>query len=185
MLTMILSFLGGVVGPLLPELLKLFRGAQDNKHELLMMEMRLKYAASEHMWRMEEVNAKADIEESKTLYQPQRSFGVQLLDAGEKWAETLWGKFLVTPAFYLFTILDFVNGMVRPGICGVAFGFYVTYKWAIYQLAIEEMDKLRAIQHVWTDNDWSVLLLVLGYFFGQRAMKAVFGGSTQTSKAGA
>ena len=84
--------------------------------------------------------------------------------------------------FYLFTLLDFVNGMVRPSICAVAFGFYVTYKWAIYQLAVEEMDKMRAISHVWTDNDWSVLLLVLGYFFGQRAMKAVFGGSTQTTK---
>ena len=185
MITLIISFLSGVIGPLLPELLKLFRGAQDNKHELALLELRMRHAATEHSWRMEQVTATADIEETRLLHQPQSSFGVQLLDAGEKWAHTAWGKMLITPSFYLFTLLDFVNGIIRPGICAAAFGFYVTYKWAIYQLALEEMDKMRAIATVWTENDWAVLLLVLGYFFGQRAMKAAFGGSTQTAKPGA
>jgi len=45
-------------------------------------------------------------------------------------------------------------------------------------------DYAQAVQAIWSDNDFAVLMLCLGYYFGHRTMKAVFGGSTNTSKAG-
>jgi hypothetical protein len=183
MFTLIISFLSGVVGPLLPSVMNIFKETLDRKHELQMLEMRMKYAAQEHLWRMEEINSHADIEEAKVLHTPQKSFGVQLIDAADKWAETTWGKWLITPSFWLYTILDIVNGFVRPTIAYAAFGFYMVYKWSLFELAKVSMSANEAITLIWTENDWIVLLMVLGFFFGQRAAKAVLGGSTTTSKA--
>lgn len=182
-MTLLMSFLTGVFAPLLPSIVNLVRDWQDRKHELAMLELRMKYAQMEHTWRMEEIVARADIEEAKVLHKPQSSFGVQLLDAANKWADTVWGKWLVTPAFYLFTFLDFVNGMVRPTIAYAAFGFYMIYKWSVFEMAKDGMSTVEAINKTWTENDWAVLLMVLGFFFGQRAAKAVLGGSTMTAKA--
>jgi len=183
MTTLIMSFLTGIIGPLLPSIISLIRDWQDRKHELAMLEIRMKYAEAEHLWRMNEIDARADIEEVKVLHKQKASFGAQLLDSASKWADTTWGKCLVTPSFFLYTILDFVNGMVRPTIAYAAFGFYMVYKWSIFELAKAEMSTLQAITVVWTENDWAVLLMVLGFFFGQRAAKAVLGGSTNTSRA--
>lgn len=177
------SFLTGIIGPLLPSIVNIFQNYQDRKFELQMMELRLKYAAQEHLWKMEELSAQADIEEAKVLHAPQQSFGVQLLDAADKWADTTWGKAMITPGFYLFMLLDFVNGMVRPIIAYTAFGFYMIYKWSVFQIAMTYMTTVEAINTTWGENDWAVLLMVLGFFFGQRAAKAVLGGSTQTSRA--
>jgi hypothetical protein len=184
MFTLIMSFLGGVVGPLLPNVLNIIRDSQERKHELQMMEMRMKYAQAEHLWRMEEVNARADIEEAKVLHTPQKSFGIDLIDAADKWSETTWGKWLITPSFLLYTLLDIVNGFVRPTIAYAAFGFYMIYKWSIFQIAEAQMTTIEAINSTWTENDWVVLLMVLGFFFGQRAAKAVLGGSAANGKPG-
>jgi hypothetical protein len=183
MFTLLMSFLTGVAGPLLPTIVQLFKTHQDNKQELAMMEMRLKYASQEHAWKMEEINANADIEEAKTLHAPQTSFGVQLLDAANKWADTLWGKWMIFPCFILFTILDFINGMVRPTIAFASYGFYAAYKWSVFELAKVSVNSTQALHDTWGDNDWAVLLMVLGFFFGQRAAKAVLGGSPYTAKA--
>jgi hypothetical protein len=183
MLTLLMSFLTGIVGPLLPNVLSFFRERGERAHELAMLEARMKYASQEHLWKMEEISAQADIEEAKVLHKPQASFGVQLIDAATKWADTTWGKALITPSFILFTLLDFFNAMVRPVIAYAAFGFYMTYKWSVFELARSQMTTVTAINQTWTENDWAVLLMVLGFFFGQRAAKAVLGGSTSTAKA--
>lgn len=182
MLTLIVSFLSGVVGPLLPSVVNLFKESSERKHELKMLEMRMKYAAQEHTWRMEEINAQADIEEAKVLHTPQKSFGVQLIDAADKWADTRWGRWIITPSFYLYTLLDIVNGFVRPTIAYAAFFFYMVYKWSLFEIVRSSTNVHEAITATWTENDWMVLLMVLGFFFGQRAAKAVIGGSTTNAK---
>lgn len=182
MFTLIMSFLSGIIGPLLPNVLSLIRDWQDRKHELQMMELRMKYAEKEQMWRMEELNARADIEEAKVLHTPQRSFGIDLIDAADKWSDTKWGRALITPSFFLYTILDIVNGFVRPTIAYAAFGFYMVYKWSVFEIAKTHMNAIEAINITWTENDWVVLLMVLGFFFGQRAAKAVLGGNTTNGK---
>jgi hypothetical protein len=179
----LLSFITGFLGPAVPQIFKWFERKQEFSHELALMELRLKQGAQEHLWRMEETSAKADIEEMKTLRTPQQSFGVQILDASKSWvSSTTWGAWVVVPVLYLFAFLDFVTGMVRPVVTYAAFGFYMTYKWTLFQSLAIAQGREAAILATWSEQDWAVLLLVLGYFFGQRTMKAVFGGSANTTR---
>ena len=176
----ILSAILGFAGPFLPEVLKLFRQKQDNAHELAVLELQMKMADKAHGYRMEEINAQADIAEMQTLRQPQQSFGVQLLDAAQHWP-----KMAILPVFYMFALLDWLNGIVRPGVTSAMVGFYLLFKHSQYEIAKQRLgDYAQAVQAIWTTDDFAVLMLCLGYYFGHRTMKAVFGGSSNTSRAG-
>lgn len=179
------SAIFGFVAPFLPEAFKFFQRRQDNTHELMMLEMRVKYAAQEHLWRMEEISAHADIAEAKELHKPVPSFGVQILDKAQaslpRWA---W-----VPVFWMFSLLDWVSGMVRPGITYAAFGFYIAYKAALYNLMFTVVEpgtlsKAQAIANLWGEQDWAVLTLVLSYYFGLRSYKATFGGNASHGEKG-
>lgn len=180
----ILSAVFGFAAPFLPQIFKLFQQRQDNAHELAMAELRMRAAEKEHLWRMEEINAQADIAEAAELHRPQQSFGVQILDAAKA---SGFGPWAIVPAFYLFTLLDFLAGMVRPSVTYAAFGFYIAYKWACYWVMMRvtvDMAWTDAVARLWGEHDWAILTLVLSYYFGLRSYKAVFGGSASTALAG-
>lgn len=180
----ILSALFGFGSQFLPAILKIFEQRQDNAHELAMFKMRIEAASKEHLYKMEEMNAQADIEEAKVLHTPQTSFGVQMLDAAKNSGFGVWAT---VPAFYLFTLLDFVSGMLRPGVTYAVVAFYMACKyakWVILTGPRFEADSFDALQQLWTDTDAQVLFLCLGFWFGQRMFKAVYGGSASTAKAG-
>lgn len=175
----ILTGLLGFAGPFLPELLKFFTRKQDNAHELALLEMRLKAGAQEHLWKMEEITATADIAEAKELHKPQVSFGVQILDKAHDSGMNAW---LVAPIFYLFSFLDFINGMVRPTVAYCSFGFYIAYKWAMYETLTSDRfgnTAASALTQLWGEQDWAVLTLILSYFFGARVAKMAFGGKAK------
>lgn len=179
----IFSAVLGFAAPFLPELLKYFTRKQDNAHELAMFDLRIKQASSEHEWRMEEINTRGDIEEAIELHKPQTSFGVQLLDAAKGQGLSGWALY---PAFYLFALMDFLSGMVRPGITYAAFGFYMAVKWAELTIARVNNSPLSvALLQVWTSEDRAIVILVLSYWFGHRSAKAAFGGSAMTTSRGA
>lgn len=175
----ILSAIFGFAAPMLPEVLKLFQRKMDYKQELELAKLQMEAQRSEHEYKLEEIEATADIKEAEGLRTPQQSFGVQLLDAANS---SKWGKWALIPSFYLFTLLDFVAGMVRPTITYAAFTFYAFVKWAQLQIALEQNDMNTALTMVWSENDWAVLTLVLSYWFGHRAAKMAFGGSASNDK---
>lgn len=180
MLTILASILG-FAGPFIPELIKLFRSKQDNAHELAMMEIQAKNAEKAYLYKVDELNLNADITEMQTIRQPQTSFGVQVLDAAKDWP-----KLIVVPIFYLFALLDFFTGMVRPVITYSVVGFYFFYKWALYDLALRNSggEWQTAINATWTESDWALLLSTVAYWFGSRVVKSQFGGSANTGKPG-
>ena len=166
----------GLFGPFLPELLKWFNRREDNKQELRLLEMRFKYAAAEHEWRMGEIEAKADIAEAREIHKPQPSYGVQLVDAMDGKG---WPAWVVAPLLYLFALLDFITGLVRPAITYGIVGFYLAYKWARFELmkyaAGDDMTWFQQIANLWDENDLAVLLMVLSFWFGGRIAKYAFG----------
>ena len=175
----IFSAVLGFAAPFLPEILKYFNRKQDNAHELEMMKLQIEKGAAEHSWRMEEISTSADIAESVTLHAPVKSFGVQLLDAAKGYDLSGWALY---PAFYLFSLLDFLSGFVRPGITYAAFGFYMSVKWAELMIAKANSSALSiALLQVWTSEDRAIVILVLSYWFGHRSAKAAFGGSAMTT----
>lgn len=172
----VLTALLGFASPFLPELLKFFARRQDNAHELALMEMRLKAGAQEHLWRMEEINARADIAEAKELHKPTASFGVRILDKAHDSGMNAW---LVAPIFYLFSLLDFLSGLVRPAAAYASFTFYAAYKWALYETLVSDRfgnTTASALTQLWGEQDWNILVLVLSYWFGARTAKLAFGG---------
>ncbi len=175
----LLSAIFGFAAPMLPEVLKFFQRKQDYQQELEVMKLQAQLRQSEHAYKLEEIEASADIAEAVNLRQPQQSFGVQILDAAN---ESKWGKWALVPSFYLFTILDFVSGMVRPVITYAAFVFYALVKWAQLEIAMKHLDFQQALTMVWNENDWAVLTLVLSYWFGHRAAKMAFGGSASNDQ---
>lgn len=182
----LLSAIFGFASPFLPEVFKYFTRKQDNAHELAMFEMRMKMAGQEHLYRMEEITAAADIEEGKELHKPVQSFGVQILDAATK---SGWGKWATVPAFYLFVFLDFVAGMVRPSITYASFAFYIAYKIAAYNLMFQVVEPgtltiAQAVANLWGEQDYSIMTLCLSYYFGLRSYKATFGGNASHGEKG-
>jgi hypothetical protein len=175
----IFSAIIGFTAPFLPEALKYFNRKQDNEHELAVLRMQMEQGSKEHLWRMDEISASADLREVEVLHSPQKSFGVQLLDAAKGHGLSGWALY---PAFYLFAALDFLSGFVRPGITYAAFGFYMSVKWAELAIAKTHSSTLSvALLQVWSAEDRAIVILVLSYWFGNRSAKAAFGGSAMTS----
>jgi hypothetical protein len=184
----ILSAVFGFAAPFLPQLIGLFKGRMEHQQELDRMRLSAEIAEKEHAWRMAEVESRADIEEARMLHQPIPSSGVALLDAAKDWGFTKWA---FVPAFYIFALLDAMASAVRPTITFMAFGGYLAFKWAQFNLATtyvggtDQWEQLaQAIASTWRDEDWAVLTLCLSYWFGHRAAKASFGGSANSHAAG-
>lgn len=176
------SAIFGFAAPFLPEIFKWLNRRQDNAQELAMFKLRVEQAGKEHLYKMEEISAQADIAEATLLHKPVQSFGVQILDAASKAG---WGKWATVPVFYLFALLDFITGLVRPAVTYAAFGGYLAYKWAMFMEYTGprfESSAENAIILLWGEQDWALLLLVLSYWFGLRQYKAVFGGNARGEK---
>lgn len=167
MLILITTFIGLVV-PFIPDLLRMFTQVGDRKHELALLTLRMTQAGQEHLWRMEEINTKADIAEAVETHRPQTSFGVQILDKAHASGMPSW---CVMPVFWLFALLDLINGLVRPVIAYTVVGFYFFYRYACITMAQEVIagnSFSEALAGTWNENDWAILFMVLGYFFGDR-----------------
>lgn len=181
MLAMFLPF----VVSFLPEILKWWNAREANRHELAMMEMRLKYAEKEHLWKMEEINVSADIKEAELLHAPQASFGVQVLDAAKGHKMSSW---TIVPVFWAFAFLDWLSGIVRPAVTFAAFGFYMAYKIAclmVMQHTVENPQEwYYQVSALWGEQDWDLLSMCLSFYFGLRARKEIFGGNAANNHAG-
>ena len=175
----IIAALVGFASPFLPELLKYFQRRQDYAHELDLFKLQMEKGAAEHLWKMDEIAAQADIAEATMLHGKPHSFGVQLLDAANGNKLKGWALY---PAFYLFVVLDFLAGLVRPGVTYAAFLLYAWVKWAQLTAAYAAAGSYAAaLPFVWQSDDRAILVLVLSYWFGHRSAKAAFGGSAMTS----
>lgn len=97
MIATIIASMLGFVGSAFPDLIKLFRDAQDRKHELAILNLQMQQAAQGHLQKLEEIGVTADIAESKALYKTY-STGIHWVDA--------------------------LNGTVRPII---AYAFFLLY----------------------------------------------------------
>lgn len=146
----------GFIGGFIPEILKYFKSKQDNKHELDILKLQMQAQAQLHTERLEEINAEADISESKALYESAR-----IEKSGVKWADA---------------ILNLYNGSVRPTITYLFTGLYCTVKLAqvwsmVHGSGVSFLD---AVKYTYTEVDMSCLMLCLSYYFGQRMSAKVF-----------
>ncbi len=174
MLMALLGFFGGF----LPKILTLFERWQDNKHEKEMFELQMKGQEQMHRDRLEEINVTADIQESIKLHEPIPSYGVPFLDKMNSAGYSAW---LMMPLLYLYTFLDAISIIVRPGITLALVAFYMATKWAMYQqfVGVADADYWDALLKVYTTYDQDLLTLVVSYWFGSRVAKGLDMGKTK------
>lgn len=155
MLTIITS-ITGFIGGFLPTLLKIYQGKQDQKHELAILKLQMEAQAQGHQERLAEIEANADIQSEINLPN-----AVKYQETGSK---------------VIDGILGFLNGTVRPVITYAFAGLYGVHKYTVIQIARETGETaLEAIKGSYSEFDQSAFMLVLSYYFGQRAAVKIFG----------
>lgn len=136
---MIIGALFGLLGSVLPELIKLYKDKQDRNFEMDMLRLQIQYKKELAQLRIDEVRALADIEVDKQVYE--------------------FAKPEIKPTgFYTVDLLQgigtFLNTLIRPVITLSAMGLW------LYGLAIG---------HSFSNWEQEVLTCIFVFWFGNRA----------------
>ena len=145
-----LSLLGTLLGfgtSIVPEILGYFKQSQVNKQELAMLEAKAKYAEQLSTLKIQELDAQAEIEETKGLYAHDRS-----IDAG-----------------------GFVNGLrgsVRPVLTYAFFSLFATIKGVTLYAMVSTsgMDLTAGLLTIWDGETQAIFSAIIAFWFGNRAM---------------
>ncbi len=146
-----ISLLGSLLGfgtSIIPEVIGIFKQKQADSHQLKMLEAKAKYADQMSKLKVAELDAQAEIEETKGLYEHDKS-----IDAG-----------------------GFINGLrgsVRPVLTYMFVLAYLSTKGAmIYaMIAVQDLDWTAAIDMAWREEtDGVIFSAIISFWFGNRAM---------------
>lgn len=142
----LLATLVGFISSAFPDLLKIWRDSADRKHELTILRMQMEQQAQGHSQRLEEINAQADISETRALY--------RTYSTGIRWVDAL-------------------NGTVRPVLAYTFFLLYFVIK--CMQFAVVDLsDPLPwHMATLWSVEDQAIFAGIISFYFGQRAMSKV------------
>jgi len=132
---------------IVPEILGYFKQKQANEQQLKMLEAKAKYADQISKLKVEELDAEAEIAETKGLYEHDRS-----IDAG-----------------------GFINGLrgsVRPVITYMFFLMFASVKGTMIYAMIsnQNIDWTTAVDTAWDDETAAVFSAIIAFWFGNRAM---------------
>ena len=145
-----ISLLGTLMGfgtSIVPEILGYFKQKQANEQQLKMLEAKAKYADQISKLKVEELDAEAEIAETKGLYEHDRS-----IDAG-----------------------GFINGLrgsVRPIITYMFFLMFASVKGTMIYAMIsnQNIDWTMAVDTAWDDETAAIFSAIIAFWFGNRAM---------------
>lgn len=139
---MILGTIVGLVGSVIPEVLKTFQKAQDNKLELEKIKLNINHAETLAKLNLNIENIKADASETRALLRHDAS-GDQ-----SKWIASLRGSVRPLITYFFFGIFAFVQ-------------LYSAY----------HLDTVEAIAYIWNENTQQLFGAVIGFWFGNRSIE--------------
>jgi hypothetical protein len=151
----VIGALIGLAGAFLPELFKLKKSKQDQKHELEMAKLQIE----------------AQKETSAQQLQAIEASGAATADVGayafapvvEPKTEGKWWAVLLTNLVYAY------NSTVRPTVTYLLLFAYLFVKKAQVKLAMAAGgDLYQAIVRVWTETDASFVSMIIVFWFGGR-----------------
>ncbi|MBH3384702.1 hypothetical protein I5S53_12095 [Pseudomonas juntendi] len=164
-----ISALFGFLGPFVPKVFDYFQAKQDHQQEIELMRLRMESAASEHLWRLEEINAQADIAEAVAVHKPEESYADKLISSVGGGALPAWVRAYVA---LIGVHVDFVIRMCRPLITYLMVGFYMFYKVAVFRaLEASGMSGSDAFLESWAEFDQAMLAAVISFWFGGRVLQ--------------
>ena len=145
-----ISLLGTLLGfgtSIVPEVLSNFKQQQANKQELAMLEAKATYASQLSELKVKELDAQAEIEETKGLYAHDRA-----IDAGG--------------------FVNALRGSVRPVLTYAFFTLFATIKGVtLYTMVTTEgMDLSAGMLAIWDEETQAIFSAIIAFWFGNRAM---------------
>lgn len=165
----IVSAIFGFLRPFVPKLFDMFQSKQDHAQEIELMKLRMESANSERTWRLEEINAKADIAEAVAVHKQEESYADKLISSVGGGTLPTWIRGYVA---LIGVHVDFVIRMCRPLITYLMVGFYMFYKTAVFHaLQSMGMTGFEALKGSWTEFDEAMLAAVISFWFGGRVLQ--------------
>lgn len=155
MLAIIGSILG-LLGSLLPEILKFFTQKEDHRHEIEMAKLQMDAMKLAGTIKLEELNAQADIEEAKVLYQSaeQKITGWRFVDG----------------------LVALYNSSVRPSFAYIFLGLYCYVKYSMVYMVVKAGANWQSVGSlVWNSEDFAIFATIISFFFGSRFLKYSLG----------
>lgn len=151
----ILGTVFGLLGSLLPEILKTWRQKSDQLHEREMYKLQMEGMKLQGDIKLSEINAMADIEETKAVY------------AHATIGRTGWK--------FVDGLISLYTGSVRPTVTYAFMATYVLVKYAIYvSYTHAGYQWTQAVAAVWSSEDFAVFSTIMAFWFGGRFMKYAF-----------
>ena len=149
-----IALLGSLLGfgsSFLPEILNFFKANQQQKHRMAMMRLETELAQQRAEMKLVELDKQADIEETKGLYEHDRS-----IDAGG--------------------FINALRGSVRPVITYAFFGLFVATKIVIMiKVTQSGGDWMQAVELMFDPETQGLFSAVLAFWFGNRAISKYVG----------
>ena len=145
-----ISLLGTLLGfgtSIVPEVLGYFKQKQANEQELNMLEAKAKYASQLSELKLKELDAEADIQETKSIYEHERT-----IDSG--------------------AFINSLRGSVRPVITYLFFMMFICVKGVLMYalIANQNLDWTVAIEMAWDSETQAIFSAIIAFWFGNRAM---------------
>ncbi len=145
-----MSLLGSVLGfssSFLPEILNYFKANQQHKQDLEKMKLQTELMARQSELRLHELDKKADIEETKGLYEHSKSLSGS-------------GGFV-----------DALRGSVRPVVTYLFLALFIATEIVIMVKVLESGgDWQEAVLLMWTPETQGIFSVILSFWFGSRAV---------------
>jgi hypothetical protein len=145
-----LTILGSLLGfgsSMLPKVFEFFQDRADRAHELAIIDRQMEQMKLGSALKLEEINAKADIAETKAIYKHDSSI------KPATWVDNLRGS--VRPIVTYLLLLTFIGIQ--------AAGFYMLVN-------VEGAAVYEAIMAINSENFQAMLAAVISFWFGSRAM---------------
>ena len=145
-----ISLIGTLIGfgtSIVPEVLGYFKQKQANEQEINMLQAKAKYASQLSELKLKELDAEADIQETKSIYEHDRT-----IDSSP--------------------FIDSLRGSVRPIITYLFFMMFICVKATLMYALIsnQNVDWTIAIESAWDIETQAIFSAILAFWFGNRAM---------------
>jgi hypothetical protein len=151
MLTIIGTLLG-LLGSIFPEILKYFTQKSDHLHEREMFKLQMEGVKLQGDIKIMELNATADIEETKALYE---SAKIQPSGGG-----------------FFDSLMNLYSSTVRPTITYLFMGMYIYVKYSTIQIWTSQgVSAKEALVATWSSDDFAVFSTIMAFWFGGRFLK--------------
>lgn len=147
----------GFFSSFLPSVIGYFQDKQDKTHELALMDKQNENLKQRHSEKMSEIEATADIAESKALY----THDAPMAGTGT-WA-SFWNG---------------VSKSVRPVVTYIMVFEFVLVKCALVYILLTTADSsfdIAFLDQVWDQETKNLFAAILSFWFGHRAVKYFMG----------